>query len=328
MSRYIRYTAVHYLVFGTVLLISLSGLSWRGVSVQLAVKNGQVGSASSGSQGSGTAPSVLFVGNSFTFGSGTPVMKWRPGTVTDMNGTGIGGVPAIFKAFVTQAGRDFNVSLETSPGKNLEYHFREKAEVIGRRWDYVLLQGHSLLDKDRPGDATTHASGAKALAELIRSRNPRADIRLVATWSRADQTYPEKGYWHGQPIEKMALDVRRGNDTAVKQSGGLIRQVIPVGEAWNRAIRTGVADPNPYDGLTAGQLDLWGADHYHASVAGYYLEALVIFGAITGLDPRSLGQREVAAAELGLSPEQAAALQKIAWAELKAGNGRWRPRSF
>ena len=51
MSRYIRYTAVHYLVFGTVLLISLSGLSWRGVSVQLAVKNGQVGSASSGSQG-------------------------------------------------------------------------------------------------------------------------------------------------------------------------------------------------------------------------------------------------------------------------------------
>ncbi len=328
MSRYIRHRALRYLVLGAILLITLSGLSWRGVSVQLAVQDSRVGSDRSGSLGTGTVPSVLFIGNSFTFGAGTPVMKWGPGTVTDLNGTGIGGVPAIFKSFVTQAGRDFNVNLETSPGKNLQYHISEKADVIGRSWDYVLLQGHSLLDKEKPGDATTHASAAKALAELVRSKNPQADIRLVATWSRADQTYPEKGYWYGQPIEKMALDVRRGNDTAVKQSGGLIRQVIPVGEAWNRAIRTGVADPNPYDGLTAGQLDLWGADHYHASVAGYYLEALVIFGAITGLDPRSLGQREVAAAELGLSPEQAAALQKIAYAELKAGNGRWRPRSF
>ncbi|MFN0120580.1 MAG: PEP-CTERM sorting domain-containing protein [Blastocatellia bacterium] len=265
-----------------------------------------------------TAPSVLFIGNSFTFGSGTPVQIWRPETVTDLNGTGIGGVPAIFKALVTQAGRDFNVSLETSPGKNLEFHFREKAEVIGQSWDYVLLQGHSLLDKDKPGNAATHARAAKALAELLRGKNPRADIRLVATWSRADQTYPETGHWHGQPIEKMALDVRRGYDMALRESAPLIRQVIPVGEAWNRAIKTGLADPNPYDGITPGQLDLWGRDHYHASVAGYYLEALMIFGALTELDPRSLGRGERAASELGLSPEQAVALQKVAAAELKA----------
>ena len=41
-------------------------------------------------------------------------------------------------------------------------------------------------------------------------------------------------------------------------------------------------------------------------------EALMIFGAITELDPRSLGQRERAAAELGLTPDQAVALQKVA----------------
>lgn len=274
------------------------------------------------------ALSILFIGNSFTFGSGTPVKEWHPETVTDLNGTKIGGVPAIFKAFVTQAGRKFNVSLETSPGKNLEFHLKEKAEVIGQSWDHVLLQGHSMLDKDKPGDATTHARAAKALAELLRSKNPKADIRLVATWSRADQTYPEKGHWHGQPIEKMALDVRRGYDLALKESAPLIRAVIPVGEAWNRAIKTGVADPNPYDGITPGQLDLWGKDHYHASVAGYYLEALMIFGAITELDPRSLGQQERAAAELGLTPEQAVALQKVAYDELKATEKQWRPQAF
>ncbi|MFN7928900.1 MAG: PEP-CTERM sorting domain-containing protein [Blastocatellia bacterium] len=274
------------------------------------------------------APSILFIGNSFTFGSGTPVQKWRPETVTDLNGTHIGGVPAIFKAFVTQAGRDFNVSLETSPGKNLEFHWQEKAEVIGQSWDYVLLQGHSMLDKDKPGDATTHAHAAKALAELLRSKNPSADIRLIATWSRADQTYPAEGHWHGQPIEKMALDIRHGYDLALKESAPLIREVIPVGEAWNRAIKTGLADPNPYDGITPGQLDLWGKDHYHACVAGYYLEALMIFGDITDLDPRSLGREERAASELGLTPEQAVALQKVAYDELLALNKQWRPQAF
>lgn len=274
------------------------------------------------------APSVLFIGNSFTFGSGTPVKEYRPQTVTDLNGTNIGGVPALFKAFAAQAGREFNVSVETSPGKNLAFHLKEKAEVINQSWDYVLLQGHSLLDKDKPGDATTHARAAKALAKLLRGKNPKADIRLVATWSRADQTYPTTGHWHGQPIEKMALDLRRGSDLALKESAPLIRGVIPVGEAWNRAIKTGLADPNPYDGVTPGQLDLWGKDHYHASVAGYYLEALMIFGGIAGLDPRSLGREERAAAELGLAPEQAVALQKVAYDELKAMNKRWRPQTF
>lgn len=263
------------------------------------------------------APSILFIGNSFTFGSRTPVKGWGSETVTDLNETKIGGVPALFKAFVTQAGRDFNVSLETSPGKNLDFHIKEKADVIGRSWDYVLLQGHSLLDKEKPGDATTHARAARELAELLHSKNPDVDIRLVSTWSRADQTYLEDGHWYGQPIENMALDIRRGNDLALKESAPLIREVIPVGEAWNRAIKTGVADPNPYDGITPGQLDLWARDHYHASVAGYYLEALMIFGAITELDPRSLGQQERAAAELGLTPEQAVALQNVAYEELQ-----------
>ena len=50
--------------------------------------------------------SVLFVGNSFTFGDGSPVQFYRADTVTDLNSEGKGGVPALFKSFTAQAGLD------------------------------------------------------------------------------------------------------------------------------------------------------------------------------------------------------------------------------
>ena len=87
-----------------------------------------------------SAETVLFIGNSFTFGAGSPVRFHRPQTVTDLNGEGIGGVPALFKSFSDQAGLNFAVSLETSGGKGLDYHFKEKAAVIGHAWDRVVTQ--------------------------------------------------------------------------------------------------------------------------------------------------------------------------------------------
>ena len=47
------------------------------------------------------ATSILFIGNSFTFGAGSPVHFYRADTVTDLNKEGIGGVPALFKSFAT-----------------------------------------------------------------------------------------------------------------------------------------------------------------------------------------------------------------------------------
>jgi hypothetical protein len=136
----------------------------------------------------------------------------------------------------------------------------------------------------------------------------------MATWSRADQTYPQTGAWAGQPIEAMARDVRAAYDKAAAASA--IKAVIPVGEAWTRAMQTGVADPNPYDGIESGKLNLWSYDHYHASAHGYYLEALVIFGSLTGRDPRSLGENECSGYELGLARPEVKALQQVAFDEL------------
>ena len=40
------------------------------------------------------ATSILFIGNSFTYGALASVQTYGADTVTDLNGTGIGGVPA------------------------------------------------------------------------------------------------------------------------------------------------------------------------------------------------------------------------------------------
>ena len=112
----------------------------------------------------------------------------------------------------------------------------------------------------------------------------------------------------------MARDVRVAYDKAAGASG--VKTVIPVGEAWTRAMQTGVADPNPYDGIDAGKINLWTYDNYHASTAGYYLKGLVVFGALTLRDPRSLGGNECSGFELGLSVTEVKALQQVAFDQL------------
>jgi hypothetical protein len=260
--------------------------------------------------------SVLFIGNSFTFGGGSAVQYYRPRSVTDMNNTGKGGVPALFKAFVEQAGLGYDVFLETEPGSGLEFHIDNKLGTIARRpWDKVVMHGQSTLDFAKPGDPAKLVATTRQLAEAFVARNPEIAIYLTATWARADQTYPAQGAWAGQPIATMALDVRTAYDAAAMNAPS-VAAVIPVGEAWTRAMQSGVADANPYDGIEFGKLDLWTYDHYHASTAGYYLEALMVFGTVTGLDPRALGDHECAGFELGMSQQQVHALQQVAFDEL------------
>lgn len=268
-----------------------------------------------GLQAAARAETILFVGNSFTAGAGSQVEGYRPGTVTDLNRENTGGVPALFKAFARQSGLSFDVSLEVAGGMNLDFHYEQKAPLIARAWDHVVVQGYSTLDADAPGDAGKIIDYSARLAELFHTANPQVDVRLVATWSRADQTYPESGHWFGKPIETMATDVRAAYDQAAGHSS-YVHAVIPVGQAWNRAIAQGIAAANPYQGVAPEQINLWSADNYHASVYGYYLEALVIFGSITGHDPRSLGCTEEAAAQLGIAPATAHALQRIAFETL------------
>jgi len=276
-----------------------------------------------------SARSILFVGNSFTFGAGSQVMSWNANSVTDLNRDGVGGVPALFKRFAAESGLKFEVSLETAAGRSLDWHWRNRRAMLDRSWDYVVLQEYSTLDPERPGDPARLISASGQLAAMFMLRNPKVKVGLVATWSRPDQTYPTTGHWAGKPIERMALDIRSADDRALRASRK-ISWVVPVGQSFNCAIASGIADANPYDGIDRGKIDLWADDHYHASTAGYYLEALTIFARVTGRDPRTLGRQESAAAELGLSSRSAVALQRTAYQTAILGRcsaGRRKPAS-
>jgi hypothetical protein len=263
------------------------------------------------------ARTVLFIGNSFTFGANSPVQRYRADRVTDLNREANGGVPALFKTFADEAGLDWQVSLETSPGKELAWHLDKKRAVIERAWDAVVLQGFSTLDPRRPGDPTRHVAAARDLAALFRARNPAVVVDLVATWTRADLTYRPGARWSGQPVFAMADELAAATDRAIAGGNGL-DAAVAVGSAWNRAIRDGLADADPYDGVAFGQISLWSWDQYHASAEGYYLEALMVFGTLTGTDPHVLDGRERAADDLGLDPRVATRLRAIAADELRA----------
>jgi hypothetical protein len=222
---------------------------------------------------------ILFIGNSFTFGALSDAMTYRNDSVTDLNGDGMGGVPALFKRFADQAGLRYSVSLETAAGQTLGWHLANKRAVVDRPWDAVVLQQYSTLSPERPGDESDTVPAARDLAKLFRQRNRQVDISLVATWTRADLTYPAGKHWSGKPVQRMALDIREA-DNRVRAAVPAISRVIPVGEAFNCAIARKIADPNPYDGLAPGQINLWANDHYHASNEGYYLEALTVFTAV------------------------------------------------
>jgi hypothetical protein len=244
------------------------------------------------------------------------VRNWHAHRVTDLNREGYGGVPALFKEFADESGLNYAVSLETQGGQSLTFHYDQRRQLFDRPWDAVVLQEYSTLDRDRPGDPAAYIRAVGLLGTFFRARNPAVRVHLTATWSRADLTYLTAGRWYGRPIAAMADDLRRAADRA-RRSHPWVAGVVPVGQAWNRAFALGIADPNPYDGIAFGQANLWSYDQYHASTAGYYLEALTVFGAVTGVDPRSLGRGERAADELGLSPDLAASLQRVAHEQLR-----------
>jgi len=95
--------------------------------------------------------------------------------------------------------------------------------------------------------------------------------------------------------------------------------VAPVGDAFQRAVNQGFAKGSgfynadgTYDESVALPLNLWWLDRTHPSKFGSYLSALVLFQTITGRNPLSLGPDERAAADVGIAPDLAVRLQRIA----------------
>src|SRR3954465_15995270 len=172
-------------------------------------------------QGAGAATSVLFIGNSFTYGAHSAAMHYHPESVHDLNppdarGQTIGGVPALFKAMTREAGLDYDVSLETVGGKGFDYHLAEKRAAIDKPWDIVVGHGYSTLDEAHPGDPALLVSSTRQMADMLAARNARVKFYLLATWSRADKTYPDGAPWHGKPIQQMGKDIEAAYELAAR----------------------------------------------------------------------------------------------------------------
>jgi len=164
--------------------------------------------------------------------------------------------------------------------------------------------------------------------------NSATDVYLYETWARPnmvtgahvantnDQTGAVTTTATTAPeyyvsLEAMTADLRAAYE-GLAAANPIFKGVAPVGAAFLAAVQGGTATRDPYapDAGTDGKVDLWWDDNLHASKYGSYLSALTLFGTITGLDPRSLGATEHAAADLGITSAEAAALQGVAAATL------------
>ncbi|MBR8222857.1 hypothetical protein [Burkholderia ambifaria] len=247
-----------------------------------------------------------------------------------------GGIPGIFARLAVEAGLDYDVHLEAMSATSLAKHDRVASDVIDRpTWDAVVLQELSVkplpfaLTHSRASDPAGFCASVAKLARGIRAAAPQARVYLYETWPRADLAKalagePGSDGFHARYVERLADIVaayRNAFDRA-RRTDPSIAAVAPVGRAWQRAWATGVADPDPY--VRSGAPLLWYGmrarndppisrpDYLHPGVSGAYLSALVLFQQIAGVDVRTFGPREQAAAQLGIAPDLAARLQAVA----------------
>lgn len=249
-----------------------------------------------------------------------------------------GGIPGLFAELALEAGLDYEVHIEAISSATLQTHLNAARGVIAdAKWNAVVLQEQST----KPLPAALAAGGMSnpagfcasvlALEEAVHEAAPSAAVYLYETWPRADGARTLAGDPDAAGFDAAYADAlaRLGDAyhdayyAAAAQSGG-IRAVAPVGEAWRRAWAQGVADADPYTGAS-GLPSLWygieavndprisAPDEYHPSIYGAYLGALVLFQQITGVDARTLGAGESAAAAIGVPAAIAVQLQNLAW---------------
>ncbi len=156
--------------------------------------------------------SVLFVGNSYTFGHHDPALSYYSDNVRDLTRpeaggsfeitTGArpyqphpwGGVAGIFKHLTDQAGLDYDVALSTRNAASLRGHFLNsnpagwdmRGNLALQTWDKVVLQEQSALPLTRQTNAAGEDLGsnpeyfrfyADKMREFVQSTDPIGPVR-------------------------------------------------------------------------------------------------------------------------------------------------------
>lgn len=229
------------------------------------VLKGDVALATSGRPGL----RVLFVGNSLTYENSMPSLVQRLAAADD-------GARPIFTVQYVAGGWTLSEAARDRP----------LAGLLGRRWDFVVLQEQSQVPALPRAHLREFAPAARSLHARIRAGGARTV--LFMTWGYEDG---DPANYAGDSYAAMQLRLAGAYEAVGAQ---LPAHVAPVGLAWAEARRR---DP---------QLDLWARDGVHPSRLGSYLAACVFYKTLTGRDPR--GSRFHA----GLEEADARFLQDVA----------------
>lgn len=208
------------------------------------------------------ADDILFIGNSLTFGGSVPVLPPN------------GGVPKLVQEIARARGRQLNAQSVTHPGAAFSYHLAQPATakaLNSKVWTWVVLQDFSLCPTHIGGKE--FSQGGEAFSQRIAEHSPRAGIILYETW--AD---PAGSFYRSQPgtnfsgPSQMLAELHQNyaqlrDDLAARNTHRPVR-IAPVGDAFALCQRQYPA------------INLSALDHPHASPAGYYLAALVIYATI------------------------------------------------
>jgi hypothetical protein len=258
-----------------------------------------------------------------------------------------GGIPGIFAELAHEAKLPYDVHIEAISATTLAKNYSVASDVIAQPlWDAVVLQEASFepipssLTQNSKSDPQAFCSAVETIERGIHDATPKADVYLYATWAPADTAYldatvNDTPFSADRFLRFLAVLTAVYHNAYVSAAihDGHIRAVAPVGDAWARAWREGVANPDPYSGSAPGVALSFGyqpgsepstrdvptdAGFHHPSKFGAYLSGLVLFETITGMDIRAFGEHEQTAADLGISGQTAIELQRIAWEEFQA----------
>jgi hypothetical protein len=254
---------------------------------------------------------VLFIGNSFTIGSGG------------------GGVPGIFDRLAQAGGQsDPTTVMQAVGGMDYQFHSQDPAALAAinsQPWTHVILQNYSTEPThlvDGSHSIADHLTYGTVLHQQIMANNPQTKVILFETWSRAAAHPLITGV--SSPSSFASTDEFQAElRTNYHLLATLLNSnypanppvtVAPVGDAWQNA---GGLLPASAPGFT----DLHTTDDYHGNNNGYYLAAAVFYSHIYGVSPNGLGANPlVSGLNLGLTVP-ATVLEDVAWATVSSASG-------
>ena len=242
------------------------------------------------------AESVLFIGNTYTIGSHSDPIA------------AVGGVPAYVEAIAASKGKTLAAKTVAERSKDLSYHLGQAATddaLKSAKWDWVVLQELS-TKPTRVGDPDAFFRDVMTFYSRAREASPEAKVLLYQTWPRPETSsyISKEGKSKKKKFESpdAMLSELVGNYAEARkrmeesQPGEQVA-LARVGEAFVRCL-------NKYP-----QLSPYGKDGHHASPEGYYLAALVIYGALFNDSPVGATHQLPG---LAIDAETARSLQDIA----------------